>query len=56
MKTIFERFEQHLVSQDASLHTIRGYLGNLRQFAAWFEQTNGTPFALENVTPTDIRE
>lgn len=56
MKTIFERFEQHLVSQDASPYTIRGYLGNLRQFAAWFEKTNGTPFALESVTPTDIRE
>lgn len=50
------QFEQHLRNTDRSLLTVRGYSADARHFAAWFEQTNGTPFALEAVTPSDVRE
>ncbi len=53
---VLSAFESHLLSHDCSPHTIHGYLGNLRQFADWFEQTNGAAFSLDAVTPTDIRE
>jgi integrase/recombinase XerC len=50
------QFEQYLQNADRSPLTVRGYSADARQFAAWFEQTNGTPFALEAVTPSDVRE
>ena len=53
---ILTDFEKHLSEQDRSLLTTRGYLSDLRQFMIWFEQTNGETFALESVTPTDVRE
>lgn len=48
-------FEQHLKALDLSHLTILGYLGDVKQFAAWFSQTNSEAFALEAVTPSDIR-
>jgi integrase/recombinase XerC len=51
-----EEFETWLGEQDRSPVTVRGYLSDLRGFAAWFEQTNGKPLRVEEVTPTDVRE
>ncbi len=43
---MFEEFATYLRGQDRSAKTARSYLSDLRQFATWFEQTNG-----EAVTP-----
>lgn len=51
-----EEFETWLREQDRSPVTVRGYLADLRGFAAWFEQTNGKPLRVEEVTPADVRE
>lgn len=51
-----EEFEIWLREQDRSPVTVRGYLADLRAFAAWFEQTNGRSLRVEEVTPTDVRE
>ncbi len=51
-----EAFETWLREQDRSAVTVRGYLADLRQFAAWFEGTNGKALRVEEVTPADVRE
>jgi len=51
-----EQFEVWLREQDRSAQTVRGYLADLRQFAAWFEGTNGKDLQVEEVTPADVRE
>ncbi len=49
-------FARYLQSRDLSPATVRGYLADLRDFARWFEQTNGEQPTPEAVTPTDVRE
>lgn len=51
-----EQFEAWLREQDRSPVTVRGYMADLRAFAAWFEQTNGKALGVEEVTPADVRE
>jgi site-specific recombinase XerD len=51
-----EAFEDYLRQQERAELTVRGYLTDLRQFAHWFEQTNGEEFSLPAVTPSDVRE
>lgn len=51
-----EQFEVWLQEQDRSPVTVRGYMADLRAFAAWFEQTNGKALGVEEVTPADVRE
>jgi integrase/recombinase XerC len=54
---MFEAFETYLRSQkDSSPHTVRGYLSDLGQFAAWFQQTNGENLSPKVVTRTDLRQ
>ena len=53
---ILTGFQSHLTEQDVSPLTISGYVQDVRQFVAWFEQSNGESFALPAVTPTDLRE
>lgn len=53
---ILTAFEQYLIDQDRSPLTVSGYVADMKRFAAWFTQTNGEAFALESVTPSDIRE
>lgn len=50
-----DRFRAHLEARDRSPHSIRAYLSDLRQFAAWFVEQTGEPFALESVTEYDVR-
>ena len=54
--TDFQGFRDYLQTRDLSRSTVAGYLADLRQFARWFEQTNGEPLTPEAVTPTDVRE
>ena len=56
MTEIFDAFRTHLANQDRSQLTINGYLADLQHFGRWFEQTNGEPFSLQAITPTDVRE
>ena len=53
---MFEAFEEFLQAHDRAPATVRGYRGDLRAFARWFEQTNGEPLTPEAVTPTDVKE
>ena len=41
--------------QDRSPHTVRGYTGALRDFAAWFAQSNGERFTPAAITQADVR-
>lgn len=49
-------FEAYLKSQDRSPLTSQAYLSDLRQFAAWFEQTNGETPTPKRVTVLDVRD
>lgn len=53
---ILNRFTDYLKNQDRSPSTAKGYRADLTHFIRWFEQTNGESFALQFVTPTDVRE
>jgi len=53
---VFKQFHTHLEARDKSLHSIRAYLSDLRQFAAWFAEHTGEPFALEATTEYDVRD
>ncbi len=49
-------FSNYLRTLDRSPITVSGYLRDLDLFSTWFEQTNGTAFAAENITSLDIRD
>lgn len=49
-------FKQALQDRDVSPLTVQGYLSDVQLFIAWFEQRNREDFALEAVTPSDVRE
>ena len=51
-----ENFKKYLQAEDRSALTITGYLTDVRLFITWFEKHNREPFALESVTPIDVRE
>jgi integrase/recombinase XerC len=53
---VFSQFHAHLEARDKSPHSIRAYLSDLRQFAAWFADHTGEPFTLEGVTEYDVRD
>jgi len=53
---MFTDFAAHLQAQDRAPKTVQAYLSDLRQFARWFAQTNGTTLTPQTVTPTDLRE
>ena len=55
-QTIINHFEKYLKSEDCSLLTVRGYCSDIELFVRWFEQTNGGAFAVQSVTPSDVRE
>lgn len=47
---------RYLRRQDRSEATIKHYHHDLRQFARWFEQTNGRQPTLKTITSIDVRE
>jgi len=53
--TDFTDFDQYLQAQDKAKSTRESYISDLRQFARWFEQTNGEGCIPQNVTPSDVR-
>ena len=56
MNTLIQQFLKALQASDRAASTVAAYRNDLTLFARWFEQTNGQPFTLESVTPTDIRD
>lgn len=52
---MFDQFKVYL-SENKSAHTVRAYLRDLADFAAWFEQTSGSQFDPAAVTSLDVRE
>ena len=56
LKELLQRFEQHLVGEGKSPHTIVAYRRDLRLFATWFLQTNGKPLTPAAITPIDVRQ
>jgi len=48
-------FQRHLRAAGSSHATIAGYLGNLRDFAAWLEATAGKPVPPESVRVADVQ-
>jgi len=54
--TWIDAYKTHLEDEDRSALTVAGYLADARLFLAWFEQRNREDFALEAVTPSDVRE
>lgn len=48
------QYGEHLRAQGRAPRTIQGYVGDLRLFARWLEQSTGEPFSPEQVTPLDI--
>src|SRR5713226_5886849 len=53
---VVEQFLDELSTQEVSPYTVRNYRSDLTLFARWFEDTQGSPFQPELVTPTDVRE
>jgi integrase/recombinase XerC len=51
-----EKFQKYLQAEDLSSLTVIGYLTDVRLFMTWFEKHNCETFALERVTPIDVRE
>jgi len=56
MIDLIDEFTVYLTSQGRSPRTIQGYARDVRLFAQWFQETNGTPAAPTLVTPLDVRE
>jgi site-specific recombinase XerD len=56
IEELLEQFHHHLEARDKSPHSIRAYLSDLRQFAAWFTEHTGEPFALGTITEYDVRD
>jgi integrase/recombinase XerC len=50
------QFQSHLVESGRADKTVDGYITDMELFTRWFVQTNGEELALQNLTPTDIRE
>ncbi len=53
---LLKEFEASLSQQDHSALTIKGYLSDIQSFSTWFENENHEPFALERVTPIDMKK
>jgi integrase/recombinase XerC len=53
---MIDEYKTHLENEDLSALTIIGYVADTRLFMEWFKKNNREDFALENVTPSDVRE
>jgi site-specific recombinase XerD len=47
---------KYLIEQDASQHTIRGYLSDLAAFEAWFQKVNQADLTVNNLTMIDVQQ
>lgn len=56
LEPLLTGFRQHLEALDRSPHSIRAYLSDLRQFAAWFGDHAGESLVLEAITEYDVQD
>jgi integrase/recombinase XerC len=56
LEALLEDFQSHLEARGRSIHTLRAYLTDIRQFAAWFTDHTGEPFTMANVTEHDVQD
>ncbi|MHB1416600.1 MAG: tyrosine-type recombinase/integrase [Chloroflexota bacterium] len=56
MSDFIDSFAKNLQAKEASPKTVVNYLADLRHFARWFLASNGQELAIEEITPTDVRE
>ncbi len=54
--TLLDEYKTYLENEDLSALTVIGYVADTRLFMDWFAKNNREEFALENVTPSDVRE
>jgi len=54
--TLLDEYKTYLENEDLSALTVIGYVADTRLFMAWFKKNNREEFALEKVTPSDVRE
>ncbi|RLC74263.1 MAG: integrase [Chloroflexi bacterium] len=55
LQNLIETFRRYLELRDRSSHTVRAYLSDVRQFAAWFTKHTGEFFTLPTVTEYDVQ-
>ena len=53
---MIDEYKTYLENEDLSALTVIGYLADTHLFMEWFKKNNREDFALENVTPSDVRE
>lgn len=53
---LLKRFEDYLVGEGRSQHTIIAYRRDLALFGRWFTVSNGKPLSPETITPIDVRQ
>lgn len=53
---LLDDFKKWLTRHDRSVHSIRAYLSDVRQFAAWYVETTGEPFAPAAVTDEHVQD
>jgi integrase/recombinase XerC len=54
--TLIDEYKNHLENEDLSALTVIGYVADTHLFMEWFKKNNREDFALENITPSDVRE
>jgi integrase/recombinase XerC len=54
--TLIDEYKTYLENEDLSALTVIGYVADTRLFMEWFKKNNREEFALEKVTPSDVRE
>lgn len=52
---IIDLYRSYLENEDHSALTVTGYIADARMFIAWYEKHNREDFAIEKVTPSDVR-
>lgn len=52
---MLELYQKYLSSKGKSLHTVKNYISDLRQFAKWFEESTEEKFSPDKITEIDVR-
>lgn len=56
MQELLEQFKIHLQEKDSSPETIKAYLSDIKKFAGWYRETEGTAPDMNTVGSLDIAE
>jgi site-specific recombinase XerD len=53
---VWDQYRDHLYQKQKSQRTVKGYLSDVRRFAAWFEDAVGEPFDPKSITDVDVAQ